>query len=242
MGRRLLIQGAYTYASLTSDAANRDSEAVDAPVLDAYNPAIDKGPGSQDVRHSLAINFDWELPIFSKSTGLTHAFLGGWELAGVIVNRSGMPANVCVDGGISGLQGNECERPDLVGTVSLPRGDRTLLRYFNTDAFVLPQPGAIGTAGRNIVREPGINNWDLSLFKNFDAPWIGGKLAGERSRIQIRADFFNAWNHTQFCGVNTDFVAASSDAGSPADPNSGFGAVNCSRAPREIQLGIKFFW
>jgi hypothetical protein len=59
---------------------------------------------------------------------------------------------------------------------------------------------------------------------------------------QFRADFFNGWNHTQFSGLATDFVPLEYVAGSPADPNSSFGSVQGTRAPREIQLGLKFVW
>lgn len=47
-----------------------------------------------------------------------------------------------------------------------------------------------GTLGRNAIRGPRINNWDLSLIKRTSIT--------ERAKIEFRAEFFNAFNHVQF--------------------------------------------
>ena len=138
--------------------------------------------------------------------------------------------------------GAECERTDLIGKPNLPRGQRTLLHYFNTDVFVLQEPGTIGNAAKGVVRMPGVSNWDISAFKEFRLPWFSSRPSGEEALLQFRADFFNAFNHTQFCGVNTNFVPRSDTAGSAADPDSGFGAIDCARSPREVQLGLRLVW
>ncbi|MCZ2147098.1 MAG: hypothetical protein LC126_04920, partial [Bryobacterales bacterium] len=241
-GAGLTLQAGYTYSTTISTTSNRDSEAIDSPVYDAYNPSLEKGFASADQRHSLTLNYNWELPLFRSAKGLSRSVLGGWQLSGVTAFRTGLPSTVCAEGGFSGMFGYECERPNLVAPPNLPRGERSLLRYFNTDSFRLQAPGTIGNASKGIVRQPGMNNWDLSIFKQFEMPWFGGKLAGETARVQFRADFFNAFNHTQFCGVNTDFVPFSDTAGAKADPNTGFGAVNCVRSPREVQFGLKLVW
>lgn len=242
LGRQLMFQAAYAYGTTISTTSNRDSEAIDSPVYDAYNPSIEKGFASADQRHALTFNYNWELPFFSGATGFSRAVLGGWQVSGVTAFRTGLPASVCAEGGYAGLFGSECERTNLVAAANLDRGERRLLRYFNTSAFVLQAPGTIGNAGKGIVRMPGVSNWDISAFKEFRLPGFGARQAGEEARLQFRADFFNAFNHTQFCGANTNFVPLSDEAGSPADPGTGFGAVDCARAPREIQLGLKFMW
>ena len=80
------------------------------------------------------------------------------------------------------------------------------------------------------IRQPGVNNWDLSVYKRFETPWLGGKSFGEKSEVQFRAEFFNAWNHTQFSALDTTF-------GVP-----GFGSAVAARSPRDIQFGLKFLW
>lgn len=242
MGRGLIFQAAYAWATTISTAANRDSEAIDAAVYDAYNPSIEKGFASADQRHSFTFNYNWEIPFFNNGSGLSRAVLGGWQISGVTALRTGMPASVCSEGGFAGLFGAECERTDLIGKPNLSRGERSMLRYFNTDAFVLQEPGTIGNASKGLVRMPGMSNWDISAFKEFRLPLFPSRTSGEQALLQFRADFFNAFNHTQFCGVNTDFVPLSESAGSKADPSTGFGAVDCVRAPREVQLGIRLVW
>jgi hypothetical protein len=131
-----------------------------------------------------------------------------------------------------------------VAAANLDKGDRTLRRYFNTDAFALQQPGAFGNAARNLVRGPGINSWDFSIFKSFTMPWLGKRsaLTSESAKVQLRAEFFNLWNHTQFSDLDTTFVPAEDVAGSPIDPGSSFGTITGARAPREIQFGLKLIW
>ncbi len=73
---------------------------------------------------------------------------------------------------------------------NLPRGDRTFLRYFDTSCFTVTPLGTFGNGGRNIVEIPGLNNWDLSLFKDTQLT--------ESFKLQFRAEFYNAFNHTQF--------------------------------------------
>jgi len=67
----------------------------------------------------------------------------------------------------------------------------------NPNAFVIPGIGDLGPYSRTYLRNPGINNHDISIFKNFP-------LGGEGSRyLQLRFEFFNIFNHTQFSGINT---------------------------------------
>lgn len=60
--------------------------------------------------------------------------------------------------------------------------------------------GNKGDAGPGIVRGPGRNNWDLSLQKIFKPT--------EKVNFSVRADFFNAFNHTQWSGQNRPWEAA----------------------------------
>ena len=121
---------------------------------------------------------------------------------------------------MAGTRGEECQRPDLVAGANLDKGQRTLRRFFNTDAFALQEPGTFGNAARNAVRGPGINNWDLSIFKTFSMGWLGkrGWAAGDTAKVQFRAELFNAWNHTQFSDMDATFVPTEDAAGAHADP------------------------
>jgi hypothetical protein len=105
-----------------------------------------------------------------------------------------------------------------------------------------PAVGSIGLeSGVNYLTGPGINNWDISLQKEFSVR--------ERLRMQFRADAFNAFNHTQFSGVNASVSYASMTATTPsnlylkADGTlnniNGFGTVNGARDPRIMQMMIR---
>jgi hypothetical protein len=112
--------------------------------------------------------------------------------------------------------------PNVSADPNLPRGDRSFYRYFNIGAFSAPPQDVKGTAGRGIVRGPGINNWDISLSKVFRPV--------ERLRIEFRGDLLNAFNHTQWGGVDTTFNDAE---------GSTFGWITWAREPRIVQLGLR---
>jgi outer membrane receptor protein involved in Fe transport len=237
------FQAAYTWSRLISSTINRDTEGRSSPVQDAFNLAAEKALATQDQPQSLTLNSIWEVPFFSKSSNkMMKAALGGWEVAGIYALRSGLPVNVCLDHDVVGLAdgGQVCQRPNLVGAPNLDSSKRTVAQYFNTSAFTLQAPGTFGNAARNVVRGPGINNMDLSVFKNFNLPHFLGAFSGTESRrIQFRTEMFNVLNHTQFSSVNTSFVPVNDVAGSPVSPTSAFGRLTGARAPREIQLALK---
>ncbi|MBC8167968.1 MAG: hypothetical protein H7Y20_19125, partial [Bryobacteraceae bacterium] len=99
----------------------------------------------------------------------------------------------------------------------------TLDKYFDIAAFRTPALYTIGNSGRNILRGPGIANWDLSVFKNFNA--------GERRHLQIRWEMFNAWNTAQFFNPDTN-----------VDPGSAGGRITAARDPRIMQVAAKFYF
>ena len=84
------------------------------------------------------------------------------------------------------------------------------------------------------LRLPGRNQTDLALSKNF--------YPFER-RLQFRADFINAFNHTQWTTVNADCSGTTdSDQTCASFPNSTLGQITAARAPRGIQLSLKLYW
>src|SRR5262249_47828721 len=95
------------------------------------------------------------------------------------------------------------------------------LLYFNPACFVSPASGFFGNAGRNITGSPGINNWDIGVMKQF--------AVSEAVHSELRAEFFNALNHTQF-GQPNRFVG----------PN--LGRISSARPPRLIQLSLRLRW
>ena len=102
----------------------------------------------------------------------------------------------------------------------LPKGDRTFYRNFRTDVFRVPVIGTLGTMSKTLLRGPGINNWDIALFKNINIR--------ESIRAQFRSEFYNTFNHTQFSGF--DGSARFDAAGNQV--NGQFGQFTAVRGPR----------
>lgn len=218
------------------------------PIQDAFNTRSERALASQDQTHSFVMNYIWQLPIFEHSSNarMKNA-IGGWQIVGITTFRSGTPQNICFDSDIAGtgdgLGVYECQRPDQVSNPNLPRGKREIGEFFDVNAFVQPALGSFGNATRNVVRGPRVNNWDLSVFKDFRVPWFGrhqGWLAEENAALQFRSEFFNAWNHTQFSSMNTVFQTQG--VGLPSGSSGGFGQVTAAREPREIQFVLKLIF
>jgi hypothetical protein len=90
--------------------------------------------------------------------------------------------------------------------------------------FSAPTIGTEGNAGRDILKGPGRNNFDVAVMKDI--------MIVEGIRAELRFEFFNVLNHTQFDpnGINTDFNS------------SGFGTETAAFAPRIIQLAGKIYF
>jgi len=109
----------------------------------------------------------------------------------------------------------------------LSKDARSITQFFNTAAFALPSKGTLGNEARYSFRGPGINNWDIALFKNFKIK--------ERVQTQFRLETYNTFNHTQFSTLDT---AAKFDA-TGKQTNTRFGQITAARNPRRLQLALK---
>jgi hypothetical protein len=94
---------------------------------------------------------------------------------------------------------------------------------FDPNVFTLQALGTVGNAPRAICCGPTISQSDLAILKS--------TAFSERFRTEFRAEFFNAWNHTQFFSPD----------GNPAD-GLDFGRVKRARDPREIQFALKLIF
>ena len=120
----------------------------------------------------------------------------------------------------------------VTGNRNLPRSLRTLSRYFDTSVVRPPTKAdfGIGNAPKDPIRGPGINNWDISIFKTF-------RLAHEgKVRLQYRLEMYNALNHTQCSNLDT---TARFDLTTGAQVNSLFGSCTVARDARRIVMGLK---
>lgn len=118
----------------------------------------------------------------------------------------------------------------VTGNAILPKDQRTITRYFNTSVFQAPNVGTIGNSPKDVFRGPGINNWDLSIFKNFPIR--------DRARVQFRWEMYNAFNHPSFQGVNTS--ASFAAPGASSQLNGQFGQITSTNGqPRVMQGSLR---
>ena len=108
-------------------------------------------------------------------------------------------------------------------------GSAASIRCFNPGVFARPARGDTGNIGSGIVRGPGINNWDLTLFKNFP-------VTSDKRSVQFRWEFYNFVNHTQFSGMNT---TATFSAGGQ-QTNAALGQATAARPARIMQVSLRF--
>jgi hypothetical protein len=195
--------------------------------LNNHDPKRDRGLSDFDVDHRLVTSFVYDLPFgrgkryVNNLNKAADAVIGGWQVNGIATFQKGFPITITAadSGGVLDTFGTN--RANLVGDPN-SGGAGTIASWFNKSAFAQPAPGVFGSSGRNILRAPGINNFDLSLFKNF--------AITEQLRFQFRLESFNAFNHTQFSGVQTNVTSPQ------------FGQITSTRAARINQLGAKFIW
>jgi Carboxypeptidase regulatory-like domain len=222
----------YTLSRNRTDATN-DRDAVDIP-QDPNNLAVEYADARTDRRHIFTANYVYEIPFLKDSpNSLMKAILGGWQISGITAINSGQPVSRISESTNGFLRGG---RPNIVGDPGA--GNQTAnLSWFNPNAYAPAADGTYGNSVRSEWRQPGRNQTDLSLSKNW--------TFNGTQRFQFRVDAINAFNNTQWladpnvAGLDNTCTTSLTTC-NPS--NDTFGQILNTRAPREIQLGFKFYW
>ncbi len=223
----LTTQFSYTWSHLMSIVA-QDLNAISNPFNAHYDWGSDTGV---DRRNILNVSYVYALPWYNKSSNMAaRLLLGGWTISGITFFENGLPLRPAYSGSdVLGLGGGTSNRPDQVKAVSYPKQlSATTNRWFNTDAFadpVAPWLGGpnqgFGNAAKDSVKGPGIQNWNISVFKSI--PFT----SSERVHLDLRFESYNTFNHVNPQGVQMN----SHDAN--------FGKITNDYGPRTLQLGGK---
>ena len=229
---------AYTF-SKTMDFTDGDRDGIAF-----YRPRRiwNYGKAGFDQTHVMVINYTYDIPKLSRY--LDHpaikAVFDNWQISGITAFGSGTPTGIgftTVDGqDITG--GGDGARIVWLRDARLPESKQvpsTLangatgpVQWFDPTAFARPARGNFGNAPKDVLRLPGTHSWDISLFKNIPL--------GEGKRyFQYRFEMYNAFNHTQWSGVDT---TARFDA-TGAQVNTNFGRVTTARDPRLLQMSLR---
>jgi outer membrane receptor protein involved in Fe transport len=197
-----------------------------------YTPQLDKGPAATDLPQIFSAAFVYDLPFgkgkrWSSGNSILDYVIGGWNINGVLSLDSGQPFDVGSGKDIANTgnynygNGYGYERADVAG--SFYPSNKTAAEWFNTSSFVYPAQYTYGDLSRDALRSDWYHNFDLSFFKQFPVT--------ETKRFEFRVEMFN---------VTNAFVL-----GVPATSleSPTFGAVTSTvTQPREIQLGLKFYF
>ena len=256
------LQAAYTWQKTldtVSTVPGVQKGAENSIVVDAYNIRAQKGVSSQNVPQQLSMNAVWEIRTPFLHNGLAKNIVGGWELSGLSTWMRGFPASIFTDRRQDdfNLDGELYDYPNkpIAGISHKGFSQSSFLHgTFNKNAtynangaswpftnFPLPvdqngiATGQQGNGGRNTFQGPGFVQTDGALSKNTSLPWF----SGEKKNLQLRADFYNIFNHKNLQGWDTDLGHGT------IDPNSGdlignFGKTTGVGQARTVQLGANF--
>jgi len=203
----------YTYAKDLSDAPDFRSPMFESSIPQNNNDLdAEKGPAC-DIHHRFSLSAVYEIPGY-KGFGLTQKLTANWQLSSIFQAQSGYPFTISVFGDTANagtLLGENPIRANYTGQPVFGHGTGTAQEWFNQAAFSVPQAYTFGNVGRNSVYGPGLQTMDLALVRNF--------ALTERTRFQIRGEFFNALNHANL-GTPNRFVnepqfASITDAATP---------------------------
>jgi hypothetical protein len=218
MSYGLQFQAAYTLSKSIDSSSSFES------IVNYQNPKLSRALSAFDARHRFVFSPYWELPV-PKHDGITGKVINGWATSAIITFQTGFPIRL-VSANDTEL-GNSFDfepvgEPNLVAPIRFidPRKDPNH-QFFDPNSFADATIGTFGNGPRTFCCGPRISQTDLSLIKKTHLT--------ERINTEFRAEFFNAWNHTQFLTPDGNFT----------NLGSTFGTVQKARDPRLIQFALK---
>jgi Carboxypeptidase regulatory-like domain len=225
----LLFSVAYTLQKSMDSGSN-----VRDVVPNTYDTSFLWGPSEFDARNILVASFLYKLPILSNQKGFAGQVLGGWEVSSLLQFQSGTPCGVAGQNDYAGVGLDSNFGCGVNGQYWVVSGTPNILgnfgsgKWFDTSGFTKPASGTFNTDRvRDLIYQPGFNNWNFGLFKSFPIH--------ESMGLQFRAEAFNLLNHPNWGG--------SSGGGVNFNPNSStFGQVTNKGSERNIQLSLRFYF
>ena len=226
----------YTWSKNFSDYV--DNLTGGSTPANAYNYSLERSFSPFDTTHRFVGNVLWNLPVgkgglILNNSGWTSTLIGGWQVNSIVTLETGTPFTVTsTDQSFTG--GNHASRANCIsnpytGATTDPSqiaGTNAPGFFLNPAAFSIPANGTFGTCAPRSFHGPGLENVDLSVFKQF--------LLREQWRIEFRSEFFNSFNHPNFTNPSSSLT--------PSTIGS-FGKVfNTVTDPREIQFALKLYF
>jgi hypothetical protein len=222
--RRLEVLAGYTYGK------SLDISSSLADMIVPGDPHRTYELSAFDIEHNFVASYNYNLPIDDLFRHKDR-FTSDWQISGIAHFSSGFPVTMqnSSDNSLIGARPNgvnpfSVDLPQAVpGPLELNHHPQNGNPYFNISNFGLQPLGTIGNVSPRYFFGPGLENWDMALQKYV--------AVTETSRIELRLDAFNVFNHTQFFGPTA--VAGDVNA-------SSFGQITAADPPRILQAAAKF--
>ena len=216
---------AYT---LSKNLTDNQTSHVNAAPQDLRNIRAEYGRALLDRRHVFNLNYIYELPFFRKQTDLVGKVLGGWQASGIVSYFTGVPftatSTTYDPAGIGFIPASVAGGRPLLLCDPNENAPHTVDQWFNAGCFAPQNATGIqnvpGDASRGAIDGPPTTRVDFTMSKFFR--W------GESVSVQLRAEAFNVFNHTNFRNLGT-----------ARGTTSTFGTVTSFRDPRIMQFGLK---
>lgn len=195
-----------------------------------YNLKADWGPSNYDLRHLFVFSGVYALPFgrgksfLSAPNKLVEAVAGNWNTGGIVSLHSGQAFNCAAGADIANVGGG-AQRCDQIGDAYGGSGsgfEQSKTTFLNPAAFKTI-PYTFGDEHRNNLVGPSYKDVDFSAFKDFPIT--------ERAKVEVRAEFFNLFNHTNFSLPNGNLQAGTA-----------FGKIFGSSFARQSQFAAKFIF
>jgi hypothetical protein len=210
-------------ASFVFDATSLAGPLANSPIADSFNRRLERDVSTGDISNIFVASYTYELPFGKgyrfKPSGLIGKLVDGWELSGIITAQSGLPLAVTQATNFNAFAGFGLQRPNRVANPELSASERSVARFFNTDAFTVAPQFTLGSSSRNPVRGPAYRNLDLALIRRTPIR--------ENMSLEFRSEVFNLTNTPQLGAPNVVL-------GTP-----GFGSITSAGDPRVIQFALK---
>jgi len=219
----LQVLANYTWSKSLDDFAPTNNFAG----TDPFNRRFDYGRSDDDIPNNFKFSAVWEIPHMGVGR-IAGAILNGWQANTIVGWQSGFVFNVIsgLDNSFSGTGWGPEDRADFLGgkaTLCQSRPhDQLITEFFDTSKFTANAIGTFGNFGKNNMRGPRVANTDFSMLRNI-------KIT-EHKNLQLRAEFFNVFNHVNFGQPDSNW----------SDGPGLFGAIFSARDPRILQFASRF--
>jgi hypothetical protein len=204
-----------------------------------HNPNLDYGPSDFSVNQRFVASYVYQLP-FGRGQKFANQInraadlaIGGWQLSGIVTFQSGFPFTMQAND-IQGVNFSQFMHANLAKGCDIHGNTSGKFARFNPDCFTQPALGTFGNLPRNNYRQPGINNFDTAIGKQFSIT--------ERVKFLFKMDTFNTFNHHQYSGDVGGLIVAGS-GGNAAISNgvgsSTFGQITQASSSRKMQFSTR---